>query len=195
MASASELRELRRIAESQGWRVEMTRSGHWRFIPPTRSARIVVMPGTSVSRSGYRNALADLKRSGLVLESRDAPSPRGVRMPIRPNYILAVYPYPFGSRVGTVGWHVYHVDAPHVYVASGEADGPQDAKRKAESIFRHDRPDPRAAMRDGTRTATLSAREEAIAAERARVLYLDGYARDAANVLARNTVIAERRKR
>lgn len=60
-------RELAEIAVSQGWRVEMTEKGHWRFVPPDRTKRIVIMPGTSVSRSGMRNALADLRRSGLVV--------------------------------------------------------------------------------------------------------------------------------
>lgn len=72
-------RELAEIAIAQGWRVEQTEKGHWRFIPPDRTKRIVILPGTSVSRSGTRNALADLRRSGLVVE-RD-PAQRGERRP------------------------------------------------------------------------------------------------------------------
>lgn len=60
-------REIAQIAIAQGWRVEQTEKGHWRFIPPDKTKRIVIMPGTSVSRSGTRNALADLRRSGLVI--------------------------------------------------------------------------------------------------------------------------------
>jgi len=64
-------REIAEVAVSQGWRVEQTEKGHWRFIPPDRTKRIVILPGSSVSRSGMRNALADLRRSGLVV-ARDS---------------------------------------------------------------------------------------------------------------------------
>jgi hypothetical protein len=67
-ATSSFRHQIEQIALSQGWRVERTEKGHWRFIPPDKSKRIVVLPGTSVSRSGVRNALADLRRSGLVVE-------------------------------------------------------------------------------------------------------------------------------
>lgn len=64
----AEVRELRRLAESQGWRVEQTRSGHWRFVPPDPRKPVVVLAGTSVSASGIRNARASLRRSGLAVD-------------------------------------------------------------------------------------------------------------------------------
>ena len=73
-AAASFRQELQEIARAQGWRVERTEKGHWRFVPPDKSKRIVVLPGTSVSRSGTRNALADLRRSGLIVERDHRPA-------------------------------------------------------------------------------------------------------------------------
>lgn len=61
----SDLKALKRTAEQQGWTVEPTKGGHWKFIPPDKTKQMVVLPGTSVSRCGLRNAVSALKRSGL----------------------------------------------------------------------------------------------------------------------------------
>lgn len=71
-------RELAAIATRQGWRVETTEKGHWRFIPPDKTKRIVILPGTSVSRVGMRNSVAELRRNGLVV-ARDASRRLGPR--------------------------------------------------------------------------------------------------------------------
>ncbi len=63
----SDLKELKRLAEQQGWRVEPTKGAHWRFVPPDKTKPAIIMAGTSVSRSGLRNAISLLKRSGLEL--------------------------------------------------------------------------------------------------------------------------------
>lgn len=64
---ANELKELKRTAEQQGWLVEPTKGQHWRFVPPDKSKAIVILPGTSCSRVGLRNAIAQLRKSGLEL--------------------------------------------------------------------------------------------------------------------------------
>jgi predicted RNA binding protein YcfA (HicA-like mRNA interferase family) len=62
-----EISDLRHLAQEQGWHVELTKGSHWKFIPPDKSKSIVILPGTSVSRSGIRNARAELRRSGLPI--------------------------------------------------------------------------------------------------------------------------------
>jgi predicted RNA binding protein YcfA (HicA-like mRNA interferase family) len=64
-----DLKELKRLAEAQGWRVEPTKGSHWKFIPPDKTKQMVVLPGSSCSRVGLRNALSALKRSGLQFEA------------------------------------------------------------------------------------------------------------------------------
>lgn len=63
-----DLRELKRLALDQGWRVEPTNGSHWKFVPADKTKPIVVLPGTSCSRVGLRNALSALKRSGLLFD-------------------------------------------------------------------------------------------------------------------------------
>lgn len=57
---------LERAALDQGWRVERTKRGHRRFVPPDSSRRIVIGSGTPGDRRAVRNLLAQLKREGLV---------------------------------------------------------------------------------------------------------------------------------
>jgi len=59
------VKQLRRAAEAQGWKVEQTRSGHWRFVPPDRAKPIVIVSGTPSDHRSMRNSLAMLKRSGF----------------------------------------------------------------------------------------------------------------------------------
>ncbi len=61
------VKELKKLAEEQGWTVEPTKGAHWKFIPPDRTKPMVVLAGTSCSRVGRRNALALWKKSGLDL--------------------------------------------------------------------------------------------------------------------------------
>jgi len=62
---STELKNLKKIAESQGWTVEPTKGGHWRFVPADKDMPMVVLAGTSCSRVGLRNAASLLRRSGL----------------------------------------------------------------------------------------------------------------------------------
>lgn len=61
-----EVEALAEIARAQGWRIERTRGGHWRFVPPDPTRDIVVMSGTASDWRAVRNFRAALRRSGLV---------------------------------------------------------------------------------------------------------------------------------
>lgn len=58
------LRELERVAERAGWRVDRTRSGHVMFRAPDGHGQVLVS-GTPEDPRAMRNALADLRRAGL----------------------------------------------------------------------------------------------------------------------------------
>lgn len=104
--AASRRRELAEIAISQGWHVEQTKSGHWRFIPPDTTKRIVVLPGTSVSRSGMRNALADLRRSGLIVARDESPQRDNARPAIQSHYVRLANDYD-GVPLTSEAWYVF----------------------------------------------------------------------------------------
>lgn len=57
--------ELERAALDQGWRVERTKRGHRRVIPPDPTRRIVIGSGTPGDRRAIWNLLAHLKREGF----------------------------------------------------------------------------------------------------------------------------------
>lgn len=65
----SDLKDLKKLAEQQGWTVEPTKGAHWKFTPPDKTKQAVILAGTSVSRCGLRNAMSLLKRSGLNLNA------------------------------------------------------------------------------------------------------------------------------
>lgn len=63
-------KDIVRLALGQGWRVEQTKSSHWKFVPPDATKKIVVTGGTPSDHRALKNFLADLKRQGLrVVES------------------------------------------------------------------------------------------------------------------------------
>lgn len=66
---SSDVKDLKRVAEQQGWRVEPSKGGHWKFFPPDKTKQMVVLAGTSCSRVGLRNAISLLKKNGLALEA------------------------------------------------------------------------------------------------------------------------------
>lgn len=51
-----DVKQLKRLAEEQGWVVEVTSKSHLRFLPPD-----------TCSHAGFRNGIAQLKRAGLVV--------------------------------------------------------------------------------------------------------------------------------
>jgi hypothetical protein len=57
------LKELIRLAEEQGWRVEKTHGGHYRWLAP--SGAIVVSSSTMSDHRGLQNHLSHLKRAGF----------------------------------------------------------------------------------------------------------------------------------
>lgn len=62
-----ELRKASRAARKQGWRIELTRNGHLRWVPPHRHREIVYTPCTPSEYRSIRNALSALRLSGLRL--------------------------------------------------------------------------------------------------------------------------------
>lgn len=59
--------ELRSLAAMQGWNVEKTGSGHWKFVPPDPNKRIVITSSTPSDRQAIHRMRADLRKSGLDL--------------------------------------------------------------------------------------------------------------------------------
>ena len=53
-------------AAAQGWRVERTRRGHRRLIPPDAACPIVIGAGTPGDHRGAARFLSDAWRSGLA---------------------------------------------------------------------------------------------------------------------------------
>lgn len=62
-----DIRAIARAAEAQGWRVDRTKRGHWRFRPPDPSQGIVYHSGTPSDTRAVKNLIADLRRRGLEL--------------------------------------------------------------------------------------------------------------------------------
>lgn len=52
-------------ARAQGWTVEQTKSGHWKFIPLDKTQKIVVGGGSGGDPRAWKNLEAQLKRSGF----------------------------------------------------------------------------------------------------------------------------------
>lgn len=70
MASASkDFKKVIREAEKQGWRVEMTRNGHWRFYAPD-GVNIVHAAGTPSDYKSFDNTVARLRHFGFVWKGR-----------------------------------------------------------------------------------------------------------------------------
>ena len=61
---SKELRQLLKAAESQGFTVTATRSGHWLVRDPAGRA-VATIAGTSSDHRSWRNAVAELRRAGL----------------------------------------------------------------------------------------------------------------------------------
>lgn len=70
MASVQkEMKEIRREAERQGWRVEATKKGHIRFYAPD-GTNIVHAAGTPSDRRSIDNLIAQLRRYGFRWKGR-----------------------------------------------------------------------------------------------------------------------------
>lgn len=64
MASDGYFRDIVDAAVTQGWRVDKTNKGHWRFIPPG-PGEIIITSGTPSDKRAVHNCLARLKRAGF----------------------------------------------------------------------------------------------------------------------------------
>lgn len=64
MSCKREIHDLRQLAESHGWVVTYTGSGHLRFKPPDGGA-VIFAPSTPSDRRAVLNVRAQLRRQGL----------------------------------------------------------------------------------------------------------------------------------
>lgn len=60
-----DLRDIIEAAEDQGFHVDRTSKGHWRFVPPDPDQPIVHHSGTPSDWRAVRNLVARLRRVGL----------------------------------------------------------------------------------------------------------------------------------
>ncbi len=60
-----ELQDIIKEARAQGWRVERTKSGHWKFTPPDKTKKPIFTGGTPGDRRALRNHLAQMRRAGF----------------------------------------------------------------------------------------------------------------------------------
>lgn len=61
-----EIQELKRQAEAQGWVVLLTKSGHWKFLPPDRTKGMVICSSTPSDYHTLNLLRRDLKVRGFV---------------------------------------------------------------------------------------------------------------------------------
>lgn len=77
MNAQSRIRQIKKQAERQGWTVTLGRGGHYRFYPPEGHPEMSVMT-VSTSPGNTRalnNCIADLKRSGVIIDPPKAKRP------------------------------------------------------------------------------------------------------------------------
>lgn len=60
------MKDLRRAAKNQGWRMETTKKGHLKWFPPDPSKNFVIGSGTPSDHRAIKNFVAHLKKSGFI---------------------------------------------------------------------------------------------------------------------------------
>lgn len=65
ISTPKDLRNLVKLAESQGWEFDRTNSGHVKFCSPYREEPPVFYSGTPGDRRAHNNLVAKLRRAGL----------------------------------------------------------------------------------------------------------------------------------
>lgn len=65
MKLKGDIKKLALAAQEQGWRVEATKNGHVRFVPPNPRGQFVIVPKTPSDHRSYLNSRALLRRQGL----------------------------------------------------------------------------------------------------------------------------------
>ena len=61
----TDLRRLKRELARQGWSVEPTGGGHWKFTPPDPTKRVVFASASPSDFRSMSNVIRDLERSGF----------------------------------------------------------------------------------------------------------------------------------
>lgn len=62
----AEWKKLVKEAQGQGWRVQIGGKGQLKLIPKDPYSEIVVLHGTPPDHRAFRNAIARMRRAGLV---------------------------------------------------------------------------------------------------------------------------------
>lgn len=60
-----DIRKIEKEAKRQGWRVEPTKKGHVRFVPPDPTKSIVIFSGTPSDRRAINNFVGEMRRQGF----------------------------------------------------------------------------------------------------------------------------------
>jgi predicted RNA binding protein YcfA (HicA-like mRNA interferase family) len=66
---SKEIQELIKLAETQGWRVEKSNGGHYKWMSPT--GKMVITSATPSDKRAFANIQSDLRRYGLVLVKKN----------------------------------------------------------------------------------------------------------------------------
>jgi len=61
-----DLRDIVKAAEEQGFGVERTFKGHWKFVAPDRSKGVAFFSGTPSDQRAIHNLIGKLRRAGLI---------------------------------------------------------------------------------------------------------------------------------
>lgn len=61
----SYFRGLREEASKQGWVVEVTANGHWKFVPPSKNCRPCFFSGSPSDWRAIKNFVALMRRNGF----------------------------------------------------------------------------------------------------------------------------------
>jgi predicted RNA binding protein YcfA (HicA-like mRNA interferase family) len=65
-----DFRDVVKQAEIQGFVVSRTKKGHWQFVPPDSTQKIVTAGGTPSDRRAILNLIASLRRAGFLWRGR-----------------------------------------------------------------------------------------------------------------------------
>ena len=65
-----DVRQLVAALREQGWRVELTKNGHYRAYPPAGAGSPVFLPGTPSDHRSLANTIALLRRRGFAWKGR-----------------------------------------------------------------------------------------------------------------------------
>jgi predicted RNA binding protein YcfA (HicA-like mRNA interferase family) len=66
---SKEIQELIKVAEDQGWRVERSNGGHFKWLAP--NGKMVITSATPSDKRAFANIQTDLRRYGLIIVKKN----------------------------------------------------------------------------------------------------------------------------